>query len=234
MRAIILAAGIGKRIRRFTKSPKCLIRIKNTPLVVRCIRLLNNAGIKDVVVVAGYKSGEIIKALRRYRLKAEVIINNDFQRGSILSLWAARNILKGEVLLMDADLYFEAGLIKKIVNSRKDNFFLIDTASGKDKEAVRVGFKKNRAVALDRGLDRNYTVVGEWAGFLRLSPAGANELRRITERKVSLGGIEAGYEFIIPGLFKKLVVSYELIDGLKWTEIDSCKDVSIARKLNIG
>jgi len=66
---------------------------------------------------------------------------------------------------MDADLYFEEALIEKVIKSRKNNFFLIDTKSKIDKEAVVVGFKNCMAIALAKGL--NHKAILEQVDQLR-------------------------------------------------------------------
>lgn len=218
-------------MRSVTRGPKCLIRINRQTLIGRIISLLNGSGIKDITVVVGYQAEEVVSALEKCRLKARIIENRDFGRGSILSLWAARDKLKGDLLLVDADLYFEKKVIQLIIRSRKKDFFLIDTASGKDEEAVRVGFRNNRAVKLARGLKGNYPVIGEWAGFLRLSGSAAIELKELLSKLIDAGERKLGYEFIIPGLFKKAAISYELTSGLKWTELDYPKDIKKAKRL---
>ena len=234
MKVIILAAGVGKRIRGVTKDPKCLIRIKDEPLIVRNIRILKSYGINSVVVVSGYKHGKLVKAVRSAGLKVKFIENADYRDGSIISLWRAAEELRGDIVIMDADLYFEGALVENIMRSRKNNFFLIDTKAKKDKEAVIVGFKKGRAAVLERGLRWQSGVCGEWAGFLKLSAAGAAKLRSLIKNKVSLGERKVGYEFIIPELFEKITISYELIDGLKWVEIDFPKDLKRAMSLSIN
>ncbi len=233
MRTIILAAGIGKRLRRFTKLPKCLIKIKNEPLIKRYISLLQGVKNNNIVLVVGYRAREVIKTLKKYRLRVKVIRNDNFREGSILSLWAARDQLRGDILLMDGDMYFEKGLIHTIVKSKKGNFFLIDRKAKHDNEAVMVGFRNNRAVALARGLKGNYAAIGEWAGILRLSPSASKRLRKLLKKKISSGEREVGYEFIIPDLFKDVPISYELIDGLRWAEIDTAQDVNKARRLSL-
>jgi len=232
MKAIILAAGVGRRIKNFTKDPKCLIQIKKEPLIIRTIKLLEKHGIYDVLIVVGYKANKVVETVRKHHLKARFMKNKDFTEGSILSLWCARRDFRGDILIIDGDLYFEEALIEKIVNSKQKNFFLIDSKEKKDKEAVIVGFNRKKAQSLARGLKGRFPVSGEWAGFLKLAPSGTKELNKTLERKIREGERKLGYEFIIPELFKKLNISYERVDGLNWVEIDYPKDVTKAKRLS--
>lgn len=233
MKAVILAAGIGKRLKGFTRNPKCLIKIKDDPLIIRTIKLLRKFNFKDIVVVVGYRAQQVINELKKHRLKVEIVKNDHFAEGSIISLWKAKHEFGKDILIIDSDLYFQKELIERVTRSKKRNFFLIDTKAKQDNEAVRVGFKGNRAVALARGLNGEYGILGEWAGFLKLSSSGSKKLRQLLEEKISSGKRKIGYEFIIPHLFKKIAISYELIDDLNWIEIDYPGDVAKARNLSI-
>lgn len=233
MKAIILAAGVGKRLRSVTRDPKCLIRINDEPLITRIIRLLSGYGISDITVVTGYKHDKVVKTVRSCGLKVKFIRNADFKNGSIISLWRAAGELRGNTVVMDADMYFEGSLIKIIIRSRKSNFFLIDTKAKRDEEAVIVGFKAGKAVALGRGLKKKFRVSGEWAGFLKLSGRVAARLKAHLKKRVSQGERKMGYEFVIPELFEKNNISCELIDGLKWVEIDFPADIKKAIALGI-
>lgn len=231
MKVIILAAGIGKRLKNFTKNPKCLIKIKNETLLKRYIKAFQKFGINDITIVTGYKSSKVTNEIKKHKNGIKILKNNDYSEGSILSLWTVKNELNGDILIADGDLYFEEKIIKTIITSKKKNFFLIDRTSPKNKEAVFVGFKKNKAVNLARGLKGNYEILGEWAGFLKLSAEGAKKLFQLLQKKILSGERQSGYEFIIPELFNNLSISYELINGLKWIEIDYPKDIKKAEKL---
>lgn len=233
MKAIILAAGMGKRLRNFTNKPKCLIEVGGRSLVSRCILFLIEYGVKEIVIVTGYKKKYICNEIRRLKPPAtvKIIYNPDFSKGSILSLWKASLELKQDTLIIDGDVYFEKGVFEKIFSSKKKDFFLLDSTVKGDKEAVMVGFRGQKAQALERGLKDRYDLCGEWAGFLKLSRATSMKLKKILAHKVFCKEEKIGYEFVIPELFKTCSISYELIDGLKWAEIDFLKDIKYAKSL---
>jgi len=235
MKAIILVAGLGKRLRGLTNLPKCLLNINGIPLIHRYLFFLKDWGLKEIAIVVGYKKDKIIKEAEKFKhlIKIKIINNPDFSQGSILSLWRAKDELSEDTLLMDGDVYFEFEIIKKIFTSKKKNFLLIDTTAKFDSEAILVGFRNNRAAALARGLKGNYDVLGEWVGFLRLSTSSSKRLKEVIKSRVAQGEKEIGYEFIIPDLFKNTPVSYELVNGLKWVEIDFPEDIKKAKHLNI-
>ena len=238
MRIIVFAAGSGHRLGNIAALPKCLIEINGETLLERYIKIFQYLNLMDIVLVVGYKGDVIVEALKAFSNKKKaqqirIIKNARYREGSILSLYEARGALDGDVLLMDSDMIFEPALIETIVSSDKDDFFLIDRASSHDDEAVLVGFKDHRAVDLERGLQGEYDILGEWAGCLKLSPHGAKRLKKLVTKKVSDGERQLGYEFIIPELFEHISIGYELVDGMKWIEIDFPDDVENAKKLGV-
>ena len=106
MKAIILAAGVGKRLWPVTQHcPKCLIEVGGRSLLVRYLEALAGVGVQQAVIVVGYKQ-DMIRAVAGDGLSGvdvRYVVSDHYQRGSITSLWRAREELRGDVLIMDAD-----------------------------------------------------------------------------------------------------------------------------------
>ena len=94
--AIILAAGVGRRLGPQTLgAPKVLLEFDGGSLLARHLTLLRQAGVANVTVVVGYEAGKIRSALPAlsHGLEVHTIENPDFREGSVVSLWAARDLL---------------------------------------------------------------------------------------------------------------------------------------------
>src|SRR6059058_5638011 len=114
MKAILLAAGVGKRLWPVTQHhPKCLIELGGRTLLLRYLEALAGVGIKQAVVVVGYKQDMIRAAVGTGGCGVEVryLVNEQYQRGSMTSLWLARAELDDDVLIMDADVLFHRQLL---------------------------------------------------------------------------------------------------------------------------
>src|SRR5437773_75343 len=99
MKAILLAAGVGKRLWPVTQHhPKCLIELGGRTLLLRYLEALAGVGIKQAVVVVGYKQDMIRAAVGTGGCGVEVryLVNEQYQRGSMTSLWLARAELDEE------------------------------------------------------------------------------------------------------------------------------------------
>lgn len=236
MEAVILAAGVGRRLKDVWGGPKCLLPINGETLLSRMVRILHSYGVGPVTVVVGHRSEDVgreVECLRREGLAIRTIENPQHEKGSVLSIMAAADCLSHPVLIMDADLYFDPKLVERLVRSPKKDVFAIDRTSGGDDEAVLVGFRNGRACELARGLSGEYEVKGEWAGCLRLSLCGAQAYLRVLEHCIAEGRIETGYEFVVPEIFGEIPIGFELVDGISWAEIDFAHDVERVRSMKI-
>src|SRR3972149_4275102 len=100
MKAIILAAGVGRRLgKRAEGIPKCLIPIGGRPLLLRTLASLGKLGITDRGVVVGHEREKIERlviqdstGIGRVRFR----VNPDYKKGSILSLWCVRDEFESE------------------------------------------------------------------------------------------------------------------------------------------
>lgn len=125
MKAFLLAAGKGTRISRMVKDvPKSTLPINGVPLIRRTVELLSSFGIECVVCV-GYRRDDVISALEG--MNAKFCINPFYDvTNSIASLWFAREFLKGDTLILNADVYFSAEILKLVLDTPKDAVMAID------------------------------------------------------------------------------------------------------------
>ena len=108
MKAVILAAGMGTRLRPLTMSfPKCLVPVNSKPILEHQLEALLTAGVRDVILVVGYLS-ELVSGnygIRYGDMNIHYVQNHMYDRtNNIYSLWLARQHLDNQVLLLEGDL----------------------------------------------------------------------------------------------------------------------------------
>jgi UDP-N-acetylglucosamine diphosphorylase / glucose-1-phosphate thymidylyltransferase / UDP-N-acetylgalactosamine diphosphorylase / glucosamine-1-phosphate N-acetyltransferase / galactosamine-1-phosphate N-acetyltransferase len=114
MQAVILAAGEGKRLRPLTRNrPKSLIPVANTPIIDYPIRALAECGIRDIIVVVGYRKEHMIRYLDRLDIPIQIVEQNK-QIGTADALMSAEPLIKGDFLVVPGDNYIDAASIVKI------------------------------------------------------------------------------------------------------------------------
>jgi len=116
MRVIILAAGVGSRLKPFTENtPKCLFKLgENETLLARMINIVKKNNVSEICVVTGFQHFLIEQSISDV-----IFIHNPFYRvtNSIASLWFAREYLDDEVIMINSDIVFEDALFKNILSS---------------------------------------------------------------------------------------------------------------------
>ena len=118
-RAIILAAGTGSRLVAQETFPKPLKPVAGVPLLVRVLRTLQGEGIREAVIVVGYRGDQIKKALLAeptLGLKLHFVVNERFDRKNGVSLLAARKYIDEECILSMADHLYSPEVVRRLAS----------------------------------------------------------------------------------------------------------------------
>ncbi len=117
-RAVVLAAGTGSRLVAQETLPKPLKRISGVPLLVRVLRTLQAEGIREAVIVVGYRGEQIRRALLAepsLGLKLHFVHNERFDRKNGVSLLAAKKFIDRECILSMADHLFSPDSVRRLL-----------------------------------------------------------------------------------------------------------------------
>lgn len=233
MKAIVLAAGVGKRLWPVTQHhPKCLIRIGGQSLIARYLRSLAAVAVREAVLVVGYKHEMIRDAVGAgaHGVAVRYLESDQYQQGSITSLWRAREELDADALIMDADVLFHQAILERLVRSPHPNALLMDESVKQTGEECMVVVRGGRVVALTKRMPERYDLAGEGVGFLKVRAADAGALVRSVQAYVERGQLDMEYEDALREFFTDVRVGYERIGGLPWTEIDFEEDIAKAER----
>jgi choline kinase len=233
MKAIILAAGIGKRFTEVThQRPKCLIALQGKTLLERMLTALGTAGVTDAVIVIGYRGAMIEQQIGSLcaGVRVRYVFNAQYEKGAILSLWSARDEFNDDILIMDADVLFPIRLIDRLVRSSHPNCFLLDASAVNTGEEQMLLTRGGRVVNIVRGGFGSYDVIGESVGFLKVSRHDAPLLRLILEDLIQQGRDAIEHEEAYPVFLSQRDVRFERVDDLPWTEIDFPADLERAER----
>ena len=233
MKAVILAAGVGKRLWPVTQHrPKCLIEIGGQSLLHRYLESLAAVGIQRADIVVGYKQEMIRKAVeeKSFGLRVNYLVNEQFHRGSISSLWIARTALDDDVVIMDADVLFHREILRRLVHSAFPNALLMDDSIKQTGEDCMVIGEGGRVIALTKKMPSRYDHAGEGVGFLKVRHADTPHVVASLRTFVDREAWHMEYEDALINFFRDVKVGYEMIGGLPWTEIDFLEDVEKAER----
>jgi choline kinase len=231
MKAVILAAGVGKRLWQITQHrPKCLIEIGGRSLLHRYLEALASLGVRRADIVVGYRQEMIREAvgLDACGVKVDFLVNDEFHRGSISSLWIARTALDDDAIVMDADVLFHRDILRRLVESSYENALLMDESVQQTGEECMVVVAGGRVIALSKKMPSQYDYAGEGVGFLRVRHADIPHLVASLRSHIERGSWNMEYEDALLQFFQTVKVGHEKIGGLPWTEIDFVEDVKKA------
>ena len=131
MQAIILAAGMGRRLGEYTKdNTKCMLPVNGVCLIDRMLEQLSELKLNRVIIVVGYQSQNLVNHIgNRYvnRLKIEYIENPDYDKtNNIYSLALAKDKLQeDDTLLVESDLIFDNGMFSLLIEDPYPNLALV-------------------------------------------------------------------------------------------------------------
>jgi len=225
--AIILAAGVGRRFgEALSGQPKALLEVEGETLLVRLIRQLRLAGVEEIVVVAGFGIEAIRSAVDS---RVQVLLNPDYERGAILSLYTAREFFGRDLLVMDADVFGPDEMLTRLVDSPKESCFLLDGRAEASGEEQMLHVRGDRVWDIARDPRGEYDLLGESVGFLKVSAAASPKLLELLAARVERGEIDLEHEEVYPDFLEQTPVGFERVDDLAWTEIDFPEDLERAR-----
>ena len=237
MQSIILAAGLGSRLSPIHEDPKILLEIGGITLLERHLLNLVEIGVDEITICLGYKCEMVADVIRKLGLKnISAVVNPDFQAGSVVSLWATKEVgLKGQsALLLDGDVLYHPDIIKRLATTKFENCLLIDRNFEEGDEPVKVYLNENRIVELRKILsnDIEYDTVAESVGFFKFSPEGIQTIYDICKNYMESGQKNAPHEEVIRDciIYNNPEIKYEDVTSLPWIEIDFPEDVKRAQE----
>ena len=247
MQALMLAAGMGKRLGKYTAgNTKCMLNVNGKTLIERAIEALLDAGVNKLVMVLGYKGENVKKYLLeectnpRVKEMELVFVDNDVydKTNNIYSLYLAKDELaKDDTILLESDLIYDYNLIKRLVDSKEPN--LVSVAKYKqwmdgtvikiDKDDNILEFIEKKNFDFDE-IDDYYKTVNVY----KFSKEFINkEFNAFLDAYIKAYGENEYYELVLKIIAHLSRSSLKALDvsDIKWYEIDDGQDLDIVNCL---
>lgn len=242
MQAIMLAAGKGARLGRYTKdNTKCLLDVHGTTLLERAIDALVYADIKKFILVLGYKKDNVKKFIKEKGLdkKIEIIyVDNDIydKTNNIYSLYLAKDyLLEDDTILLESDLIYDTKIIKKLVDSSYNDAALIAKYE-EWMDGTMVTLNKNNVInSFVERVDFDYSKVDKYYKTVNIYKFSKTFSERFyipfLDSYIKAYGNNDYYELVlkvISGL-KEAKLYGLVLENEIWYEIDDCQDYDIVK-----
>ena len=235
MKAIILAAGVGSRIRPLTDHcPKSLLKIGGTMILERMLSHIQDCGIKEVIFVLGYLQAQIKAAVftKFPGLKVHFVLNDRYaETNTGFSLMLCKDLVgESPFVKFDADVVFDKEILLRLIESEYETCLCIDKNINLDAEEIKVIIEgRNRVLKASKTVNPK-DAIGESIGIEKISNGTAKRL--FIELEIMMAD-EKNHQEYYEGAYERLIeknVPFHALDisGLKWTEIDTKEDFKTA------
>ncbi|MFH1462602.1 MAG: phosphocholine cytidylyltransferase family protein [bacterium] len=245
MKAIIIAGGLGSRLRLITDNkPKCMLKIAGKTILQRQIEVFRKYGVNDIVIVTGYKKEKINYSGIKY------YDDSSYQIPSILrGLFCAEKEMKDGFISSYSDIIYTEDVVKKLLDNQNDISLVIDTdwqdyyrrrTKHPIEEAENVIIQNGKIVKIGKHLKAEESH-GEFIGLAKFSKKGAEIFKKKYQKvkKKYLGKpfheakiFERAY---LTDMFQELIGSgidiYPAKIKKNWWEIDTDQDLRKVKKI---
>lgn len=188
MQAIILAAGISKRLRPLTdNTPKCLLKVGSKTILEMTLDNIIKNGINDFVMVTGYRENMIKEFIRSNNpgINVKFLTNPDYENNNnSYSLWMTKDHIKGDCILLDSDILFDYRIISKLLAAEHPDCLAVNCNHKLGEEEIKVIVDSTHKI-LHIGKDPDPSKsMGESIGIERFSHDFFKKLGKVLDRKI--------------------------------------------------
>ena len=244
-KAIILAAGLGKRLGNLTKDiPKCLLVVEpesRKTLLDFSLSALSDNGINEIIIVTGFAKevleNHISKNWSR-KLSIQYIFNDKFSDfNNIYSAYLAKGFWDDETVLLNSDIIFHPLILKNLIqeiknNNKQKSFLVVDDKKVLTAESMKVKVNSTLEIKeINKGLEIKKSF-GEYIGMTYLRGFERTKFLESLENNVKNKRLDLYYEDAIAHVLSDISVFPVSTSGLPWTEVDTVEDFEIAKQIS--
>lgn len=242
MQAIILAAGMGKRLKEYTQNnTKCMVKVNGVTLIERMLRQIERVEVSQIVIVVGYKGQELIDYISTLDIQTPIAyVRNDIynRTNNIYSLaLAEKYLIEEDTLLFESDLIFEDSVLEALVSDERPTLALVDKYESWMDGTCVILSDEDVITRFVPGNGFRYEDADKYYKTVNIYKFSKEFSRKIyvpfLEAYLSAMGENEYYEQVLriltviddPQIYAKR------LSGEKWYEIDDVQDLDIAESL---
>ena len=242
MQAIILAAGMGKRLKELTSdATKCMVKVNGVAMIDRMMGHLDKLGLSRIVVVVGYEGQKLMDYIDALGVSTPIVYvdNNVYNKtNNIYSLYLAKDYLVQEdTILLESDLVFEEAVLHRLINHPYPSLVLVDkfeswmdgTVVTLDEQDNIQSFVAKREFDFNR-IDEYYKTVNIYKFSKEFSELYYVPFLEIYCKAL---GTNEYYEQVLKVItfLEDPHIKAVKLEGEKWYEIDDVQDLDIAETI---
>lgn len=242
MQAIILAAGMGKRLKELTSNAtKCMVEVNGVTMIERALSQLDALNLERIVLVVGYEGKKLMEYIGTLDIKTPVqYVDNDvyYKTNNIYSLYLAKDyLLQDDTLLLESDIIFESAILERVLNNPYPSLALVakyeswmdGTVVTLDEEDNIIGFLGKK--------DFKFSDVSEYYKTVNIykfsKEFSASHYVPFLEAYCKALGNNEYYEQVLKVItfLDKPEIKAERLENESWYEVDDVQDLDIAESI---
>lgn len=243
MQAVILAAGLGSRLKKLTENnTKSMVEVNGISLMERMLRILDKKSLSNIIVVTGYKSEFFINYIKSLNINTKLtFINNEIydKTNNIYSMFLAKNeMINEDSILLESDLIFDDKMITEILEDNRKNLALVAKYERwMDGTCLKIN-ENEEILDFIPGKDFNFEDADNYFKTINIYKFSKEFSKNIyfpfLEAYMSANGKNDYYEAVLKTIIdlgKNYIYAKVISDDIKWYEIDDEQDLNIASSI---
>lgn len=243
MKAIILAAGQGSRLRPLTDNkPKCMVEYNKKPIIDYILEIIEDCGINNIAIVGGYKQEVLQKHLKNKEIK--FYTNEKFDKTNMVhTLFCAEDWIDQDIIISYADIIYKKEILQKLIESNADISVVVDKEWQKlwelrmenplsDAETMKLD-ENNNIIELGKKPQSLIDIEGQYIGLIKISKNVIQKVKSFYQN-LNKTALYDGKNFenmymtsFIQLIIDKLMPVKAVFVNQGWIEIDNLQDLKV-------
>ena len=240
MKALILAAGFGKRLQPITNTmPKSMVEVNGTPLLVNALNNLTALGITEIGIVVGHMADYIKEHIGTEFNGAKISYYENpryLETNNIVSLYKAVDFCDDDMLMLECDIYYHKEMLEHLLGGKGECSILVSPFNPDTMDGTVIRVEEDRAEELIlgkwQGEDFDYSDTRKTVNMYRFTKDFAAKYMPLIKWYVENMGEQSYYEKVLGSLLYLRECDIRIVEVPEsmWCEVDDADDLARARK----
>ena len=240
MKALILAAGFGKRLQPITNTiPKSMVEVNGTPLLVNALNNLTALGIQDIGIVVGHMADYIKEKIGTVYKGAKISYFENpryLETNNVVSLYTAVDFCNDDMLMLECDIYYHKEMLELLMAGEGECSILVSPFNPRtmDGSVIRVDGDKVQELILGKwqGDNFDYSLTRKTVNMYRFTKGFTEKYMPLVKWYVENMGEQSYYEKVLGSLLYLRECDARIVEvpEAMWCEVDDAEDLIRARQ----
>ena len=239
MKALILAAGFGKRLQPITNTiPKSMAQVNGTPLLVNALNNLTALGIKDIGIVVGHMADYIKEHIGTEWNGANISYYENsryLETNNVVSLYKAIDFCNDDMLMLECDIYYHKEMLERLMAGQGECSILVSPFNPQTMDGSVIHVEGDKALELILGKwqepDFDYSQTRKTVNMYRFTKGFTEKYMPLIRWYVNNMGENSYYEKVLGSLMYLRECDMRIVEVPEemWCEVDDADDLARAR-----